>query len=188
MTTQTLLTAMLAGALTLTPAWADPTGGTKHTGTGGGAPAMDVSAGAIAESPERYVGKAVRVRAEVEDVYGEQAFTLDEDEAFAGPDVLVLIPNGVTEELDDTKVTVRGPVREFTRAGFERDYDWFDGDGVGDADLDDFESRPVIVASSVRTADGKELITSPGQTGAPATKPHSPTPRQKPASGTSPTR
>ena len=49
-------------------------------------------------------------------------------------------------------------MRAFVDADFRRDYDW---DWWGDADTDifvTFRDRPVIVADSVKTHSGKELV------------------------------
>jgi hypothetical protein len=107
-----------------------------------------VSAGAIAEDPNAYYGKAVTVRAEVEKVFGPRMFTLDEDAVGAEPDVVVLTanPHGVG---DDAEVTVHGTVRRFARGDLERDYDWIDDSLFAGRDLSDVDGRPVIVADSV---------------------------------------
>lgn len=43
----------------------------------------------------------------------------------------------------------------------ERDYEWFDPNDFGDPNLlVRFESRPVIIAESVRTQDGQEIVSS----------------------------
>ncbi|RIL08055.1 MAG: hypothetical protein DCC71_00970 [Proteobacteria bacterium] len=112
-------------------------------------PPADVSPGAIAADPQRYYGKNVRVKAEVEDVLGERVFSLDEDRAFAGPDLLVLGPAGPNPR-DGSNVTVTGVVRPYVRAHLERDYDWLRL--TTEQELV-FKSRPVLVASEVRADD-----------------------------------
>lgn len=120
-----------------------------------------VSAGKLARDAKDYYGKTVTVKAEIETVYDSRSFTLDEDSLFAGPDVLVLVPAGLTSTLQhDQVVTVTGQVRRYVTAELERDFDWFkDGKLVVSKPDVDFETRPVLVATSLRLADGSELLT-----------------------------
>lgn len=131
-----------------------------------GSPENAVSAGDIAKTPENFYGKTVTVTADVDEVYDSGAFALDEDAAFAGPDVLVLTPKGKVMVHDDAKVTVRGRVRPLVVTEMQRDYDWFDPAQAGDL-IARFKERPVIIAESVRDEKGNELATAPPQ-GAPA--------------------
>jgi hypothetical protein len=119
-----------------------------------------ISAGTLAREAKDYYGKTVTVKAEVETVYDSRSFTLDEDSVFAGPDVLVLVPAGLTSTLaHDQVVTVTGRVRPYVTAELERDYDWFkDGKLVVSKPDVDFETRPVLVAESLWLADGRALL------------------------------
>lgn len=128
-------------------------------------PALQLSAGQIAANPAQYYGRAVQVRAEVEDLRGPQLFTLDEDRAFAGPDVLVLAPNRVPQLQTDQDVTVTGQLRPLVRADFERDYDWFSTDALQPEVEATFRERPVIIADSIITAEGLELVQAPASRG-----------------------
>jgi hypothetical protein len=129
----------------------------------GGAQAMDATAGQIAGDPAGFVGRSVRVKAEVEDVHGPRAFTLDEDRVGAEPDVLVLAPQTIPRNLENKQVTVTGPVRTFVRVELEREYEWFDAGDFGDPDVvARFETRPVIMARSIRDAEGRELVPAAG--------------------------
>jgi hypothetical protein len=120
-----------------------------------------MSAGKLAKDAKNYYGKTVTVKAEVEDFIDSRTFTLDEDSILAGADVLVLVPRGVVGSLSkDQVVMVTGTVRPYVTADFDRDYDWFE-DGkivkrVGDKV--DLKTRPVIVATSVHTAEHKDLL------------------------------
>ena len=121
---------------------------------------MTVKAGDIANNPARYYGQKVTVRAEVEDVLSRQVFLLDEDKLFAWPDVLVITPTVTSAVPEDEVVTVTGTVRAFVDADFRRDYNW---NWWGDMDNDisvTFRDRPVIVADSVKTQNGTELVTT----------------------------
>jgi hypothetical protein len=123
--------------------------------------AMTISAGKLARDAKDYYGKVVTVKAEVETVYDSRSFTLDEDSIFAGPDVLVLVPSGMTADLrHDQVVTVTGKVRPFVTAELEKDYDWFkNGKLVTTKSEIDFKTRPVLVAMSLKLADGIDLMT-----------------------------
>ena len=122
------------------------------------------STGRLASAPAAFYGLPVSVHAQVGDIVSPGVFTLDEDQWFAGPDVLVVAPGGRQnmEGLDeDDYVTVVGEVRPFVRAELERDFNWFNwGNDLPDVNIN-FSSRPVIVAEIVRTSDGKEI--APGQ-------------------------
>ena len=122
------------------------------------------SPGAIAQTPGRFYGRSVSVRAEVEDVRSNRFFTLDEDELFAGPDVLVMNPYPAAAPEDGEMVTVFGTVRPFVRGEFERDYDWFDAAEYGESVMQ-YERRPVIVAHSIVGRNNREVVrANPGFT------------------------
>ena len=121
---------------------------------------MTISAGKLAKDAKSYYGQTVTVRAEVEDVYDSRSFTLDEDALLSGPDVLVLVPAGMTSTLaHDQVVTVTGRVRPYVVAELERDFDWFKNGKLVTTKTDvDFKTRPVLVATSLALADGRELL------------------------------
>ena len=121
-----------------------------------------ISAGKLAKDAKQFYGQTVTVKAEVENVYDSRSFTLDEDTMFAGPDVLVLVPAGMTSTLThDQVVTVTGKVRPYVATELERDYDWFkNGKLVTTKTEVDFKTRPVLVATSLVLADGRELLSA----------------------------
>jgi uncharacterized protein YaiE (UPF0345 family) len=122
---------------------------------------MTMSAGKLAKDGKKYYGQTVTVRAEVEDVLDSHSFTLDEDAVLAGPDVVVLVPAGFdTSTLaHDQVVVVTGKVRPYVMADLEKDYDWFkNGKIVSVENKIDYKMRPVLVAESITTADGRTLI------------------------------
>jgi hypothetical protein len=125
-----------------------------------------ISAGKLAKDAKDFYGRTVTVQAEVEDVLGGNMFTLDEDSLLAGPDVLVLVPGGVTGTLNhDQKVVVTGEVRPFVEADLDRDYDWFDNGKLVDVKTKvDWKTRPVLVAHSIRSANGAALMTESTRT------------------------
>jgi hypothetical protein len=122
-----------------------------------------ISAGKLAKDATKFYGQTVTVKSEVEDVLDAHSLTLDEDALLAGHDVLVLLPEGRATDLKkDDVVTVTGTVRQFVVADLERDFDFFkDGKIMKSEKKVDYETRPVLVATSVRTADGRELLTPP---------------------------
>ena len=124
------------------------------------APDAMISAGKLARDAKDYYGQTVSVQAEVEDVLSANAFTLDEDAVFAGPDVLVLVPGAVANRLaHDQKVTVTGTVRPWVVADLDRDYSFFKhGKIVSTKTKVDWKTRPVLVATHVLTADGRDLL------------------------------
>ena len=120
--------------------------------------AIPASAGEIAANPEKYYGKKVTVRAEIDDVLGSQMFLLDEDRAFAWPDVLVITPPLGSKLEEDSMVTVTGTVRAFVDADFRRDYNWNWWDRL-DPDIEvTFRNRPAIIADSVKSHQGSALV------------------------------
>lgn len=127
-------------------------------------PPVVTTAGDIAQQPQQFYGKRVRLSAEVEDTFGSGVFTLDEDKLLAGPDVLVIAPGGGTGPREDTEVTVTGTVRKFTSADVARDYDWYGYGWHGyswnryDTVWRDWDTRPVVIADSIVNDEGRELV------------------------------
>jgi hypothetical protein len=136
------------------------TSDTAMHSTGSTTMATPISAGKLARDAKDFYGKTVTVRAEVEDFLGDNMFTLDEDSILAGSDVLVLVPRGVTGNLArDQKVVVTGKVRPFVETDLDRDFDWFDnGKLVNVKTKVDWKTRPVIVAETIRTETGADLV------------------------------
>lgn len=128
---------------------------------GGAAVADDmvIGAGKLAKNAKDFYGKTVSVKAEVEDVLGDNMFTLDEDALLSGSDVLVLVPRGIAGKLThDQKVIVTGKVRQYVEADLDKDYDWFDNGKLVDVkEKVDWKTRPVIVADTIRTESGTEI-------------------------------
>lgn len=117
----------------------------------------------LSDNVEAYLGQTVTVREDAEEIVGDNAFLLDEDELFGGEEVLVINASGEGIHLvegDDTEVQATGEVRELVIADVEREY------GL---DLDpeiyaDYETRPVIIAQSLALApDPEDLTDDPEQ-------------------------
>jgi hypothetical protein len=122
-----------------------------------------ISASSLAKDGKKYYGHTVTVTGEVENVLDPHSVTLDEDALLAGHDVLVLLPEGKAFDLKkDDKVTITGTVRQYVATELDRDFDFFEeGKIVKVENKTEFENRPVLVATSVRMADGRELLTPP---------------------------
>lgn len=110
----------------------------------------------ITGAPNAFIGKTVTVVAEVDDVYGPRAFTLDgEDEGSSlakgdGRDLLTLVPKVggfpiVDARWEDDKARVTGVVQRMVVKDVEREIGW-----ELPANLKSrFKSRPVLIARSV---------------------------------------
>lgn len=118
----------------------------------------NVTTGDLSDNLIAYVGETVTVREEAEEVIGDSAFLLDDDQLFGGEEVLVINASGEGLFLvdgDDTEVQVTGEVRELIIADLETEY------GL---DLDpelyaEYEQQPVIVAESLALAPDPEDLT-----------------------------
>lgn len=106
--------------------------------------------GEIAANPSQYYGQTLAVTGEIETVYGENTFTLDEDELFGGQDLLVVVTNPTEASIQDNEtVAVTGELLAFTVADFERDYDL-----TWDLDIQkqleaEYTNRPVLVGDRI---------------------------------------
>lgn len=165
-----LIAVAAAGALSLAPVSADQAGQTGQAGqTAQTRPqtpqtptmtAVTVKASDITANPEKHYNKKVAVTAEVDEVLGLQTFTIDEEAAAAagGPDLLVISPALTSPIPDGAKLTVTGTLKPFVEADIKRDYNWnWWADWKAEMTTQ-FKDRPVLLAESIKTEDGKELI------------------------------
>jgi hypothetical protein len=105
-------------------------------------------------TPDKYVGRTVTVVADVEEVLGPNAFTLDEDAPLAGGidnDMLVLSKQANSlSDIDDqwvnNKVRVTGMVRKMSLVDIEREIGW-DLNSELEAEFD--RRGAVLIATSV---------------------------------------
>jgi hypothetical protein len=127
---------------------------TSSLGMPGRPPEFAASADRIAGSPERYVGRRVLLTADVSRVESEGLFALEP--GVAAPDaVLVLNPRPSSPPAPGARVTVSGTVRPFSREELGP-LDHLPADA--EALLARYAGRPVVVADSIRTSDGRELV------------------------------
>lgn len=118
----------------------------------------NVTTDELTDNLNNYIGQTVTVREEAEEIIGEAAFLLENDELFGGEEILVI--NASNEGLflvegDDTEVQVTGEVRELIIADIEQEFD---------LDLDtelyaDYEQQPVIIAQSLALAPDPDDLT-----------------------------
>lgn len=117
----------------------------------------------LSEDLEYYLGQTITVREEAEEIVGESAFLLDDDQLFGGEEVLVINASGegiFLVEGDDTEVQVTGEVRELVIADIEDEFNITLDAGM----FADYEQQPVIVAQSIALApDPEELADDPEQ-------------------------
>jgi hypothetical protein len=146
-----LMCPALAAQSTTSESGRKPTGEQATRTIGSGA---ITSAEALARDPRAHYGKVVMVQADIQRVLGAHLLLLDEDAAFAGPDILVIVPSGTKGLTAESEVRIAGKVRPYVRAELEREFDWFGRDAAVDIDL---RGRPVIVADSVQSAKEGEL-------------------------------
>lgn len=120
----------------------------------------------VAQRPADFEGEQIKVRGQVEELYGNRAFLLDNDE---GEDLFVIAehPLRVTQALEGKTVEVTGTAERFDRSDIQRDLDTeLDREIVEKIQ----EGEPVIIARVV-TGDeedfgdmggGRNLIDEPG--------------------------
>ena len=114
----------------------------------------EITVGTITGNLNDYVGKTVTVVADVQEVLGPRAFTLDEDDLLAGGidnDMLVLSPQAgklraIENSWTKNKVRVTGTVRAIQVVELEREIGWNLNPRI-QAELKDVKA--VLVASAV---------------------------------------
>jgi hypothetical protein len=106
--------------------------------------------GEIAENPAQYYGEILAVTGEIETVYGENTFTLDDDELFGGEELLVVVTNPTEAPIQDgATVATTGELRQFVVADLETDYDLTWDLDVQEELEAEYTERPVLVVDRV---------------------------------------
>lgn len=131
-------------------------------------------AGDITGNPAKYDGQHVTLKADVKTIMPNGFFVLDDH------DMLVLSPTGQPGEKE--KVTVSGTVQTYSAPEFKKKYGWFKSSPEVDAK---YKDRAVLVADSIMTADGRQIVTSAGSalpagSGELSSKPVRPKPDSRP--------
>lgn len=120
----------------------------------------------VAEKPGDHIGEQVKVQGEIEESYGNRAFTIEDNE---GGKIFVIAehPLSVTQDLKGKNVEVTGTVHRFDRGEIERDLETeFDSEVTENIE----EGDPVIVAREVigdeeefeGMGGGRNLVDEPG--------------------------
>lgn len=112
----------------------------------------------LAQNLAYYLGETVTVRNEVEELVGDYAFLLENDQLFGGQETLIINASGQPVDLvegDDTDVQITGEVRELILADLEQEY----GFDLDDEIFVDYEQQPTIIAQSIALAPDADDIT-----------------------------
>jgi len=156
----------------------------EHTGSDPGRSGRDAeavgapitaSATDIAQQPAQYFGRRVSLTSRVDKSIDPHFFTLtttpenqeppnnkrSQAEEFASQPVFVLIESPARPAPANGTVTIRGTVRPFVASDVQRQYTWFQNGWV-DQSTGNVQgtTRAMIVADSVTTSDGTQLVQS----------------------------
>lgn len=168
--------------------------GMQHGGSAGaagqqaGGMATSATIEQITQSPAQYFGKRVRFTSRVSQTIDPHFFTIaptsgagagagqgagagaaGSGQQTGASKLLVLIEAPVKKAPQGDTVTITGTVRPFVLTEVERDYDWFDNGWMKEADVDiESTTVPAIVADSVTTKDGTQLVQSGAKSGSAA--------------------
>jgi hypothetical protein len=130
--------------------------GTSATSAG----AERVAAGDLLQEPSRYVGRLVSVEAPVTNALSEAAIALGEEGRGQGHGVLVVVPHRTGELPTRGRVTVTGEVMLYDEERLQSGHGWMAATPEIEAR---YKGQPVIVAQSIRTADGREIVGPAGE-------------------------
>ena len=122
---------------------------------------------AIEENPKRYFGRTVTVQGEVDAVLGPRVFKIDERNwADLDGEILVVMTAPLAAFIDDDEPVIgTGTLRPFVRTELEREWGFL---GLDPQIEIEFKGRPVLVASSLVSADGNMVLgIAPVSTGTP---------------------
>jgi len=112
----------------------------------------------IAGHAKSYYNREVMVTASVESLYSRAIFSLDDDRLMStGRTVLVAAPTLVRPVGDNMEVSVIGKLIKFKKSDVEKRFKGYKLD-VHDNIEDQLKDQPVILATSIRTRDGEELL------------------------------
>jgi len=111
--------------------------------------------GQITASPDEYYNKVIAVPGEIEDVTGDDTFTLDEDKLIGADDLLVLVPDNkdVVPYKKNVKkgetVVATGTLKKFVVADLEKEYKFGWDEGVKTKLEADYKDKPVLVVNTI---------------------------------------
>lgn len=132
-----------------------------------GVPLVGAPDGGSHVAPKRGAGSAygyeLIATGRVQRVHAPRLLTVERNDA--GEPLLVFVPNAEATPLEGTIVTMSGRVRAFADANIESTADW---DQLDASARETFTSSPVLVATSLVTATGRELTRRAGRSQAAA--------------------
>ena len=112
----------------------------------------------LVKHPKDFYGRQVMLTGWVEDVYSGTMFAIDDDRLLTtGRGVLVVAPSlrrTITDQLD---VAIAGDLLKFDKGDIEKRARGYRFD-LSDQFIDHFDDQPVILAMSIKTRDGQELL------------------------------
>ncbi|MFE4105792.1 hypothetical protein [Almyronema epifaneia] len=115
--------------------------------------ALSPDPGELADDPEGFYGQRLAVEGEVEEIWADGTFRLDEEQFFGGQGLLVINQSDMAGDMANVQqgedVAVTGTLRPFVAADFERDYDLTWDLEVREQLEAEYENRPVFVAEEV---------------------------------------
>lgn len=112
----------------------------------------------IAKRADKYYRQQIMVAGSIENLYSRSVFSIDEDSMLStGHTVLIVAPTLARPLADNQDVSVIGELIKFDKGDIEKRFKGYKLD-LGRELKDGLDDWPVIVASSVRTRDGQELL------------------------------
>ncbi|MFP3939407.1 MAG: hypothetical protein ACLF0P_03790 [Thermoanaerobaculia bacterium] len=138
-----------------------------------------VQAQELASQPRQYFGELIQLSAQVDKKHGDHMLTLQAEgvRTDGQQNLVVVLPKQAAADIPEGEdLHIVGHVRPLLWTEFERDYAWFNMDLVqefqqeieqtGMVRTDQPETqrqeRPVLIATSIKTQDGKELLQHEG--------------------------
>jgi len=119
-------------------------------------PLVPLAASSLAADPEAHYGEYVTLMGAVEQRFSRSVFSVDQDPARAGKDVLIVAPTLTGEVVPNAYVTVIGDVVRFDPAEIARRLTDYRLDLAPDA-VEQYRGRPAILATAVINASMVDL-------------------------------
>ncbi|MBV6625755.1 MAG: hypothetical protein KI793_22975 [Rivularia sp. (in: Bacteria)] len=111
--------------------------------------------GQVTTNPDEYYNKVIAVPGEIENVTGDDVFTLDEERLIGAEDLLVLVPDNkdVVPYKKNVKkgetVVATGTLEKFVVADLEKEYGFAWDDGVKTKLEAEYKEKPVLVVNTI---------------------------------------
>jgi len=112
----------------------------------------------VSDHPGRYYNQQVMLAGSVENLYNRSVFALDDDPLLStGRTVIVVAPAITRTMIANQTVSVVGELIKFDKGDIEKRFHGYKLD-LGDDLRKSLDDKPVVVATSIRTKDGEELL------------------------------